>query len=117
MSAGRTVGDGASASRRSALRRSGPEIVGFLLLAPWTVAMAGADAPIDAQLALFVLPLLALLIGIAGLYAVLGGAVERARVVAALVLVACACLVGSVVHDSLTNGEKPRVHLAKTEAE
>jgi hypothetical protein len=114
MSARRTATDCRSAPHRSLVRRNGPELVGFLLLAPWTVAIAGADAPIDAQVALFVLPLLALLIGIAGLYAVLGGAVERARVVAALVLVACACLVGSVVHDSLTNGEKPRVHLAKT---
>ena len=93
------------------------EVAGFALLVPWTAAIAGADVPVDVQLALFVLPLLALVIGIALLYSVLTGAVERARPVAVLVLAASLCLIGSVVYDSISHGATPRVHVAKNSVE
>ncbi len=89
------------------------EAVGYLLLAPWLAAhaalLAGARfpfgsgaAPAATTLVLFVLPALALTIGMAGLHSLLWSSKVRS-LFGVLVIVASLCLIGSVINSAVTH--------------
>ena len=87
------------------------EAGGYMLLVPWFVALADGGAglgPWQATAALFMLPVVAMLVGLTGLHALAWRRTSVAAL-AALVVLSSLCLVGSVVGSAVGRDESARV--------
>ena len=87
------------------------EAAGYGLLVPWAVAQTtGGLAAWQATAALFMLPVVAMMLGLGGLHALLWQRRSVALFVA-LVVLASFCLLGSVVGSAVGRTESARVLL------